>query len=60
MYVFENDKIKNILLKEISKNKIEIIRKDIKSLKDLKNYDLVILCLGTKSNIYEMDDIKRI
>ena len=53
MYVFENDKIKNILLKEISKNKIEIIRKDIKSLKDLKNYDLVILCLGTKSNIYE-------
>ena len=53
MYVFENDKIKNILLKEIRKNKIEIIRKDIKSLTDLKNYDLVILCLGTKSNIYE-------
>ena len=53
MYVFENDKIKNILLKEISKNKIEITRKDIKSLTDLKNYDLVILCLGTKSSIYE-------
>ncbi len=53
MYVFENDKIKTILLKEISKNKIEIIRKDIKSLTDLKNYDLVILCLGAKSNIYE-------
>ena len=53
MYVFENDKIKSILLKEISKNKIKIIRKDVKGLKDLRNYDLVILCLGTKSNIYE-------
>ena len=53
MYVFENDKIKSILLKEISKNKIKITRKNIKSLKDLKNYDLAILCLGTKSNIYE-------
>ena len=53
MYVFENDKIKSILLKEISKNKIKIIRKNIKSLKDLENYDLAILCLGTKSNIYE-------
>jgi 2-octaprenyl-6-methoxyphenol hydroxylase len=53
MYVFENDKIKSILLKEISKNKIKIIRKDIKSLKDLKNFDLAVLCLGTKSSIYE-------
>ena len=53
MYVFENDKIKSILLKEIRKNKIKITRKNIKSLKDLKNYDLAILCLGTKSNIYE-------
>ena len=49
MYVFENDKIKNILLKEISKNKIKITRKTLKSLTDLKNYDLIILCLGTKS-----------
>jgi len=53
MYVFENDKIKGILLKEIIKNKIKIISREIKSLKDLKNYDLAILCLGAKSNIYE-------
>tara|TARA_B100001121_G_scaffold63294_1_gene55522 strand:- start:169 stop:1275 length:1107 start_codon:yes stop_codon:yes gene_type:complete len=53
MYVFENDKIKSILLKEIIKNKIKITSREMKSLKDLKNYDLAILCLGTKSNIYE-------
>ena len=33
MYVFENDKIKGILLKEIIKNKIKIISREIKSLK---------------------------
>ncbi len=52
MYVFENDKIKSILLKEISKNKIKLIRKDLKNLYELKNYDLIILCVGGKSKIY--------
>ena len=52
MYVFENDKIKNVLLKEISKNKIKLIRKDVKNLDELKNYDLIILCLGGQSKIY--------
>ena len=52
MYVFENDKIKNILLKEIRKNKIKVIRKEIKNLNEFKNYDLTILCLGAQSKIY--------
>ena len=52
MYVFENDKIKKVLLKEISKNKIKLIRKDLKNLDELKNYDLIILCIGGQSNIY--------
>ena len=52
MYVFENDKVKSILLKEISKNKIKLIRKDLKNLNELKNYDLAILCIGGQSKIY--------
>ena len=32
MYVFENDKVKSVLLKEISKNKIKLIRKELKNL----------------------------
>ena len=52
MYVFENDKIKSKLLKEISKNKIKLIRKDLKNLDELKNYDLIILCIGGQSKIY--------
>ena len=52
MYVFENDKIKSVLLKEISKNKIKLIRKDLKNLDELKNYDLIILCIGGQSTIY--------
>ena len=28
MYVFENDKVKSALMKEVSKNKIKLIRKD--------------------------------
>ncbi len=52
MYVFENDKVKNLLLKEISKNKIKLIRKDVKKLFELKNYDLIILCIGGQSKIY--------
>ncbi len=53
MYVFENDKIKSLLLKEISKNKIRLIRKDLKNLDELKNYDLIILCIGGQSKIYD-------
>ena len=52
MYVFENDKVKSLLLKEISKNKIKLIRKDVKKLFELKNYDLIILCIGGQSKIY--------
>ncbi len=52
MYVFENDKVKSLLLKEISKNKIKIIRQDVKNLDELKNYELIILCLGGQSKIY--------
>ncbi len=53
MYVFENDKVKSILLKEISKNKIKLIRKNLKNLDELKNYDLAILCIGGQSKIYD-------
>ncbi|MEC6986834.1 MAG: FAD-dependent monooxygenase [Pseudomonadota bacterium] len=53
MYVFENNKVKSMLLKEISKNKIKLIRKDLKNLDELKNYDLIILCIGGQSKIYD-------
>jgi 2-polyprenyl-6-methoxyphenol hydroxylase-like FAD-dependent oxidoreductase len=53
LYVFENDKIKDILNKEIKKKKIKIIRKNINKLGDLDAYDLKILCLGRNSKIYQ-------
>ncbi len=53
MYVFENDKVKSLLLKEISKNKIKLIKKDLKNLEELKVYDLTILCIGGQSKIYD-------
>ena len=53
MYVFENDKVKSLLLKEISKSKIKLIRKDVKNLDELKNFDLIILCIGGQSKIYD-------
>ena len=53
MYVFENDKTKSVLLKEIIKNKIKLIRKDVKNLEELKDYDLIVLCMGGKSKIYD-------
>ncbi|MDA8618251.1 hypothetical protein N9L17_00005, partial [Candidatus Pelagibacter bacterium] len=53
MYVFENDKIKDILIKEIKKKKIKIFQKNINELKDLDSYDIKILCLGRSSKIYQ-------
>ena len=53
MYVFENDKIKEILIKEIKKKKIKILQKSINKLEDLDGYDMKILCLGRFSKIYK-------
>ena len=53
MYVFENNKVKEVLLKEIKKQKIKLIQKNITKLSDLDSYDLKILCLGRKSKIYQ-------
>ena len=36
MYVFENDKVKSLLLKEISKNKIRLIKKGYKKIRRFK------------------------
>jgi 2-octaprenyl-6-methoxyphenol hydroxylase len=52
MYVFENDKIKKILINEIKKTKIKILKKNINELKDLDSYDMKVLCLGRSSKIY--------
>ena len=52
MHVYENKKFRSILLKELKKNKIRVIQKEIKNLKSIKNYDLIILCLGGNSKIY--------
>ena len=53
MYVFENNKIKEILIKEIKKKKIKILQKNINELKDINGYDMKILCLGRSSKIYQ-------
>jgi 2-polyprenyl-6-methoxyphenol hydroxylase-like FAD-dependent oxidoreductase len=53
MYVFENNKVKEVLLKEIKKQKIKIIKKNISKIGDLDTYDLKILCLGRNSKIYQ-------
>ena len=53
MYVFENDKMKEILIKEIKKKKIKTLRKNINELKDLDGYDMKVLCLGRSSKIYQ-------
>jgi 2-polyprenyl-6-methoxyphenol hydroxylase-like FAD-dependent oxidoreductase len=53
LYVFENDKIKDILNKEIKKKKIKIIQKNINKSSDLDGYDLKVLCLGRNSKIYQ-------
>ena len=53
MYVFENDKIKEILIKEIKKKKIKTHKKNINELKDLDGYDMKVLCLGRSSKFYK-------
>jgi len=53
MYIFENDKNKEILIKEIKKKKIKALQKNINELKDLDGYDMKILCLGRSSKIYQ-------
>ena len=53
MYVFENNKIKEILIKEIKKKKIKTLQKNINKLKDLDGYDMKILCLGRSSKVYQ-------
>ncbi len=53
MYVFENNKIKEILIKEIKKKKIKKLSKKINKLKDLDGYEMKILCLGKSSKIYQ-------
>ena len=53
LYIFENDKIKEVLNREIKKKKIKIIKKSINKLSDLDGYDLKVLCLGRNSKIYQ-------
>ena len=53
MYIFENDKIKEVLNREIKKKKIKIIKKNINKSTDLNGYDLKVLCLGRNSKIYQ-------
>ncbi|MDC0903539.1 FAD-dependent monooxygenase [Pelagibacteraceae bacterium] len=53
MYVFENNRVKEILFKEIKRKKIKIIKKNITKLSELDSYDLKVLCLGRNSKIYK-------
>jgi 2-polyprenyl-6-methoxyphenol hydroxylase-like FAD-dependent oxidoreductase len=53
MYVFENNKIKDALYKEVKMKKIKIIHKNITKISDLDYYDLKVLCLGRNSKIYK-------
>ena len=54
MYIFENYKLKNLFKKLLVKNKINLINRKISDTKKLnKIYDLVILCLGRTSPLYD-------
>ena len=63
MYIFENKKVKSFILKELKKQKnVRFINKEIASIdyKDTSiclnnkkfHYDIIILCLGNNSKIY--------
>ena len=64
MHIFENKKFKNEIYKNIKCKNIKFIDKLIKSINSERGYikinktryfyDLIILCLGSKSPIYEM------
>ncbi len=53
IYIFQNEKFKKNLLKDLKINKIKIINKKIKSISELSDFDLLIFCLGRDSNIYD-------
>ncbi len=53
MHVFENYKFRTALLKQLKKKKIKVIKKNIQNLDTLRNYNLIILCLGSNSPIYD-------
>jgi len=63
MYFFENNPFKEVLTKLLKKSNIKIINQTIKSInidtniittnKFVKSYDLIILCLGSKSPLYQ-------
>ena len=63
MYFFENNPFKEVLTKLLKKSNVKIIKQTIKSIdidtniittnKFAKNYDLIILCLGSKSHLYQ-------
>ena len=64
IFIFENDKIKNNLIRKIkNKKNIKIINENISDIniennyikynKTMKSYDLIILCLGKNSKFYE-------
>lgn len=63
MFFFENEKFKLHLLKQIKKTRVNIINEEVKKVDisknkiitklSSKNYDLIILCLGSKSDIYQ-------
>ena len=63
MFFFKNEKFKLHLLKLIKKTRVNILNKEVKNVdifknkiitnSSSKNYDLIILCLGSKSDLYQ-------
>lgn len=60
IYIFENYKLKSLLAKISKKIKINLIKKKITDIKKIsKQYDLIILCLGNNSNLYDELGVNR-
>ena len=63
IFFFKNEKFKLHLLKLIKKTRVNILNKEVKNVdifknkiitnSSSKNYDLIILCLGSKSDLYQ-------
>ena len=62
MYIFENKKLKEELIKKIRSQKIKLFRKNVIKINinnnyikagSKKRYDLYLLCMGAKSSFYE-------